>query len=119
MEHLHRRNLLSDGVSTGSFVTFYASGQNRRGSSPESDQNFTDTGTPDFLQFCSLPVGISSMRGAFVVRLAAETEPARGRFEGWVEEVDSGSELKFRSAEELLRFLGQRFEAEAGGKESA
>jgi hypothetical protein len=27
-----------------------------------------------------------------------------------VEEVDSGKELKFRSAEELLRFLGDCFE---------
>jgi len=51
------------------------------------------------------------MRGAFVVRLAPETEPELGRFEGWVEEVDSGAELRFRSTEELLRFLGQRFDA--------
>jgi hypothetical protein len=27
-----------------------------------------------------------------------------------VEEVDTGKRLKFRSAEELLRFLGQTFE---------
>jgi hypothetical protein len=27
-----------------------------------------------------------------------------------VEEVDTGEELKFRSAEELLKFLGQRFD---------
>jgi hypothetical protein len=30
-------------------------------------------------------------------------------FEGWVEEVDSGEELKFHSVDELLGFLGQRF----------
>jgi hypothetical protein len=51
------------------------------------------------------------MRGAFVLRLGRETVPAQGRFEGWVEEVDSGQELRFRSAEELLSFLGQRFDA--------
>jgi len=54
------------------------------------------------------------MRGAFVLRLGRETEPAQGRFEGWVEEVDSGQELRFRSTEELLSFLGQRFDAVFG-----
>jgi len=51
------------------------------------------------------------MRGAFVIRLSPETQPDNNRFEGWAEEVDSGEEVKFRSAEELLRFLGQRFSA--------
>jgi len=50
------------------------------------------------------------MRGAFVVQLAPETKPTEGRFEGWVEEVDSCTELRFHSAEELLKFLGQRFD---------
>jgi len=50
------------------------------------------------------------MRGAFVVQLGPETRPTEGQFEGWVEEVDSGTELRFRSGEELLKFLGQRFE---------
>jgi len=50
------------------------------------------------------------MRGAFVVQLGPETKPAEGRFEGWVQEVDSSTELRFRSTEELLNFLGQRFE---------
>ena len=49
------------------------------------------------------------MRGAFVVRLRRETAPAAGKFEGWVEEVDSGKELRFHSAGELLSFMGQRF----------
>ena len=48
------------------------------------------------------------MRGAFVIRLSAETRPDSNKFEGWAEEVDSGEEVKFRSAEELLKFLGQR-----------
>jgi len=51
------------------------------------------------------------MRGAFVIRLSPETQPENNRFEGWAEEVDSGEEVKFRSAEDLLRFLGQRFAA--------
>jgi hypothetical protein len=51
------------------------------------------------------------MRGAFVIRLSPETQPDNNRFEGWAEEVDSGEEVKFRSAEELVRFLGQRFAA--------
>jgi hypothetical protein len=50
------------------------------------------------------------MRGAFVVQLGPETKPSEGRFEGWVEEVDSCTELRFRSTEELLRFMGQRFD---------
>jgi hypothetical protein len=50
------------------------------------------------------------MRGAFVVRLGPQTDPTRGRFEGSVEEVDTGKRLKFGSTEELLGFLGQSFE---------
>lgn len=51
------------------------------------------------------------MRCAFVVRLSSETKPSEGRFEGWVEEVNTGQELRFRSNTELLKFLGERFEA--------
>lgn len=54
------------------------------------------------------------MRLAFVVQLGNETSPATGSFEGWVAEVDSCTELRFRSAEELLNFLGQRFELAMG-----
>ena len=49
------------------------------------------------------------MRAAFVLRLGQDTKPSSGLFEGWVEEVDSGKELRFHSADELLEFLGQRF----------
>jgi hypothetical protein len=46
------------------------------------------------------------MRGAFVVRLR---ESAHGnRFEGSVEEVDSGKEARFVSANELIEFLRER-----------
>ena len=51
-----------------------------------------------------------NMRCAFVVRLGSRSKPSEGRFEGCVEEVDSGKELRFRSAEELLQFLGNCFE---------
>ena len=50
------------------------------------------------------------MRLAFVLRLGHDTRPADGFFEGWVEEVDSCTELRFRSTDELLEFLGHRFE---------
>jgi hypothetical protein len=59
------------------------------------------------------------MRGAFVVQLGPETKPAEGRFEGWVEEVDSSTELRFRSTEELLKFLGQRFDLAIASAEKA
>jgi hypothetical protein len=51
------------------------------------------------------------MRGAFVLRLGAETKPSEDRFEGWVEEVDSGKELRFHSTVELMQFLGERYHA--------
>jgi len=51
------------------------------------------------------------MRDAFVIRLGRETKPSDGHLEGTIEEVDSGKELKFRSSTELLRFLGERFQA--------
>jgi hypothetical protein len=45
------------------------------------------------------------MKRAFVVRLSPEAKPAKGKFQGHVEEVDTGRELKFRSLEEFLTFL--------------
>ena len=54
------------------------------------------------------------MRGAFVVQLGPESNPAEGRFEGWVEEVDSCIELRFRSTEELLKFMGLRLDLVSG-----
>lgn len=50
------------------------------------------------------------MRLAFVIRLGSDSRPVEGLFEGWVEEVDSCIERRFRSTEELLAFLGQRFD---------
>ena len=54
------------------------------------------------------------MRGAFVIRLGPETNPSSGHFEGSIEEVDSGKELKFQSSSELLRFLGECLQASLG-----
>jgi len=51
----------------------------------------------------------NDMRLAFVVRLGPDSRPAEGLFEGWVEEVDSCTEKRFRSTEELLEFFGQCF----------
>jgi hypothetical protein len=56
------------------------------------------------------------MRAAFIVRLGRDTKPDQDYFEGWVEEVDSGNELRFHSTTELLRFLGQRFQAVFGSE---
>ena len=51
------------------------------------------------------------MRRAFVLRLGPETQPAKRHFEGHIEEVDTGQELRFRSTEELLVFLSRCFAA--------
>jgi hypothetical protein len=56
------------------------------------------------------------MRAAFVIRLGRDTKPAQNYFEGWVEEVDSGNELRFHSTPELLQFLGQRFQSAFGSQ---
>jgi hypothetical protein len=49
------------------------------------------------------------MREAFVLRLGPQTDPLKRHFDGWIEEVDTGEEFRFRSTDELLDFLGQRF----------
>ena len=53
------------------------------------------------------------MRRAFVLQLARGTDPAGRHFEGAIEEVDTGRELRFRSTEELLAFLAECFERAA------
>jgi hypothetical protein len=47
------------------------------------------------------------MRRAFVVQLGSDTRPPEFHFDGWVEEVDTGRELRFRSTDELLTFLAE------------
>ena len=53
------------------------------------------------------------MRQAFVLQLGAESEAARRHFVGFIEEVDTGRELRFKSTDELLQFLAQSIEKEA------
>ena len=45
------------------------------------------------------------MKRAFVLRLTQEAQPVGGKFEGCVEEVDSGKSQRFASVEEFLAFL--------------
>jgi hypothetical protein len=51
------------------------------------------------------------MRSAFVLRLGSDTRPDQQHYEGWIEEVDTGREVRFRSTDELLGFLGECFES--------
>ncbi len=57
------------------------------------------------------------MRRAFVLRIAPDFDVDLGKVEGWVEEVDTGRELKFRSAPELLTFLSKCVKESAIKKE--
>jgi hypothetical protein len=45
------------------------------------------------------------MKRAFVLRLTQEAQPVGGKFEGSVEEVDSGKSQRFASVEAFLSFL--------------
>ena len=45
------------------------------------------------------------MKRAFVIRLTLEAEPANGKFEGRVEEVDTGRTAKFLEVDDFLAFL--------------
>jgi hypothetical protein len=60
----------------------------------------------------------SIMRGAFVVQLRIVGEGIAGRMEGCVEEVDTGKQAHFRSVEELIGFLRQRFAESCQGVSS-
>jgi hypothetical protein len=50
------------------------------------------------------------MRHAFVLQLGSGTRPPDRHFEGAIEEVDTGRELRFRSTDELLSFLARCFD---------
>ena len=47
------------------------------------------------------------MKRTFVFRLTTEARPAEGMFQGRVEEVNSGQNVKFGTIEEFLNFLQQ------------
>jgi hypothetical protein len=53
------------------------------------------------------------MRGAFVVHLRKAKQGIPNQMEGSVEEVDTGKQFHFRSEDELIVFLRERF-AETG-----
>jgi hypothetical protein len=53
------------------------------------------------------------MWGAFIIQLGRESKPAQRKLEGWVEEVDSGEQLRFRSTAELLAFMSLRLQVVA------
>ena len=59
----------------------------------------------------SATYGDDVMRWAFVLQLGSQTKAPPGQLEGWIEEVDTGREMRFRSTDELLAFLGECFEA--------
>jgi hypothetical protein len=50
------------------------------------------------------------MRRAFVIQLGPETKPEQRHLDGWVEDVDTGRDARFRSTEELLTFLSDCFD---------
>jgi hypothetical protein len=49
------------------------------------------------------------MRGAFVVQLRKASQSTASQIEGSVEEVDTGKQSHFRSENELIGFLRERF----------
>jgi hypothetical protein len=75
--------------------------------STELQRGFNGTVTPSGERS---PYSQMVMRRAFVLQLGSETQPSEGRFAGRIEEVDTGLEHRFRSATELLDFLGRCFE---------
>jgi len=59
------------------------------------------------------------MKRTFVIRLSPEANPANGKFQGHVEEVDTGREGRFGSLEEFLAFVQDCIVADtSGGTES-
>jgi hypothetical protein len=50
------------------------------------------------------------MKQAFVLQLGPETDPQKRHFEGHIEEVDTGRELRFKTTEDLLAFLAECFD---------
>jgi hypothetical protein len=62
---------------------------------------------PSPLSFPTVLVFTIVMKRAFVLRLTPEARPMNGMFQGRVEEVDSGRNVKFGSIEEFVDFLQQ------------
>jgi len=79
-------------------------------------RNKTNTPPKHHTLISALPYALKVMRCAYVVRLGPKTNPAEGKFEGWVEEVDTGKGQRFCSRDELLHFLGECFRAVPGSE---
>lgn len=52
------------------------------------------------------------MRGAFVLRFE-QASRSDGQLEGWIEEVDTGKQFRFRSVKAMVRFVKQCLRASA------
>ena len=55
------------------------------------------------------PYSELTMRRAFVVQFRKASQCMGGQMEGLVEEVDTGNQRHFRSEDELIEFLRERF----------
>jgi hypothetical protein len=55
------------------------------------------------------PYSELTMRGAFVAQFRKASQCMGGQMEGLVEEVDTGNQRDFRSEDELIEFLRERF----------
>ena len=58
------------------------------------------------------------MKHTFVIRLGPEANPAEGKFHGYIEEVDTGREVRFHTLDEFLAFVQNCISAHTsdGGK---
>jgi hypothetical protein len=79
------------------------------------NRNFNETFTP---RRRPSPYADIVMKRAFVLQLGPDTNPP-GSFDGWIEEVDTGRELRFRSTKQLLEFLGECFRLAQQGDRQA
>jgi hypothetical protein len=81
-------------------------GLNGRGISPEDHRKSTPSHPVH-------PTLAHLMKRAFVIRLSPEANPGKGKFQGHIEEVDTGRELRFRSLEEFLAFVQDCIDADS------
>jgi len=54
------------------------------------------------------------MQGDFVIQVRPDVDLDRGIFQGRVEHMDSSQSARFRSVEELVAFIIQHVQAQAG-----
>jgi hypothetical protein len=91
---------------------YNASGSRNIFKTPHQDRaDEKSTGTPRNIHEWSRrkPYPEVVMRGAFVVQLRKASQSTASQIEGSVEEVDTGKQSHFRSENELIGFLRERF----------